>query len=219
VTQPLLEVVTPAAEGAARRLTTVEKVKAALRITDPANDALITTIIDGVSADCARQARLAKAGIDPTFGRETLRATWRFSRGDCLPSLLVLPWRTPIVSVESVSVDGEDLAEGDFRLITGGMIQRVGDAYSVGWRRAETVVEFLAGWDLPTGVPAGLEMRVIDQVKMQYLHTTRDPSIRSESVPEVYQASYGMIGGDSIAESGLLKSLEKVLEPYTGWGL
>ncbi len=78
MTQPLFEVVTPAAAGAARRLTTVEKVKAALRIADSANDALITSIIDGVSSDCAREARLARAGVDRPDASvaRTLRATW-----------------------------------------------------------------------------------------------------------------------------------------------
>lgn len=217
---PVLEAVTPAEAGAARRLTTVEKVKAALHITDSADDALITAIIDGVSADCARQTRLARAGpTDPTFGRETLRAKWcGIGIGSCV-NRLILPWRTPIVSIESVSISGEVLDVGDYQLVTGGMIQRLNDGYAVRWRDAETAVEFIAGWDLPAGVPAGLEMRVIDQVRMQYLQTTRDPSIRSESIPDVYQASYGVIGGDSIGESGLLRSLEKALEPYAGWSI
>ncbi|MCW5705250.1 MAG: hypothetical protein KIT82_22050 [Bradyrhizobium sp.] len=220
MSQPSLEVVTPAAAGDARRLTTPEKVKSALRMTDTANDALITSIIDGVSADCARETRLARAGAtDPTFGRETLRATWRFSGGASSYKLLVLPWRTPVVSVESVSVAGEVLDQNDFQVIAGGMIQRLSHGFTIGWWRAATVVEFVAGWDLPTGVPAGLEMRVIDQVKMQYLQTTRDPSIRSENVPDVYEASYGVIGGDSIGTSGLLKSLEEALAPYTGWSV
>jgi hypothetical protein len=216
VNQPLLEVVTPAAAGAARRMTTVEKVKAALRVTDPANDALITSIIDGVSADCAQEARLARAGAtDPTFGRETLRATWAYRGRTRSSDLLVLPWRTPIVSVSSVVVAGESLDAAGFRIVDGGMIQRVGDTCA--WLRADTVVEFIAGWELPAGVPAGLEMRVIDQIKMQYLQTDRDPSLRSESTDGLGSATYGVIGGDSIGKSGLLKSLEAALAPYTAW--
>jgi len=216
MTQPLFEVVTPAAVGAARRLTTVEKVKAALRITVSANDALITSIIDGVSADCAREARLARAGAtDPTFGRETLRATWRCRGRGCSTNLLVLPWRTPIISVSSVVVAGDSLDPDSFRVLDGGMLQRVGGICA--WLRADTVVEFIAGWDLPTGVPAGLEMRVIDQVKMQYLQTDRDQSLRSQSTDALGSATYAVIGGDTIANSGLLKSLESALAPYTSW--
>jgi hypothetical protein len=217
--QPLLEVVTPAAPGPTRRLTTAEKVKVALRITNSANDALITTIIDGVSADCARQAKLARASAnDPTFGREVLRATWRADGSSFSRKLLILPWRTPIVSVNSISLDGEVLGESDFQVVDGSMIEHLHGGCAVTWPCADVSVEFVAGWELPNGVPAGLELRVIDQVKMQYLQSGRDPSIRSESIPDVYQASYGVIGGDSIGESGLLKSLEKALEPYTGWG-
>ena len=216
MSQPLFEVVTPAAAGAARRLTTVEKVKAALRITDSANDALITSIIDGVSSDCAREARLARAGAtDPTFGRETLRATWTCRGRRCFPSLLLLPWRTPILSIASVVIGGDSLDPDGFRILDGGMIQRVGDACA--WLGADTAVEFIAGWDLPAGVPAGLEMRVIDQVKMQYLQTDRDQSLRSQSTDGLGSATYAVIGGDSIGNSGLLKSLESALAPYTSW--
>jgi hypothetical protein len=197
-------------------LTTVEKVKAALRIVDSTNDALITSIIDGVSADCAREARLARAGAtDPTFGRESLRATWAYRGPGCSRNLLVLPWRTPIISVSSVVVSGESLDAEGFRLVDGGMIERVGGACA--WLRADTVVEFIAGWDLPAGVPAGLEMRVIDQVKMQYLQTDRDQSLRSQSTDGLGSATYAVIGGDSIGNSGLLKSLEAALAPYTSW--
>jgi len=216
VNQPLLEVVTPAEPGPARRLTTFEKVKVALRIVDSANDALITSIIDGVSADCAREARLARAGAtDPTFGRETLRATWAYRVRSCSTHLLVLPWRTPIISVSSVVVGGDSLDPDDFRIVAGGMIERVGDLCA--WPRANIAVEFVAGWDLPAGVPAGLEMRVIDQVKMQYLQTDRDLSLRSESTDGLGSATYAVIGGDSIGKTGLLKSLEAALAPYTAW--
>lgn len=216
MSQPLFEVVTPAAAGAARRLTTVEKVKAALRMTDSANDALITSIIDGVSSDCAREARLARAGAtDPTFGRESLRATWACRGSIGFRNLLVLPWRTPIISVSSVVVAGDSLDAEGYRIVDGGMIQRVGDACA--WLRADTAVEFIAGWDLPAGVPAGLEMRVIDQVKMQYLQTDRDQSLRSQSTDGLGSATYAVIGGDSIGKSGLLKSLESALAPYTSW--
>jgi len=95
------------------------------------------------------------------------------------------------------------------------MIQHVGRACS--WLRADIAVEFIAGWDLPTGIPPGLEMRVIDQVKMQYLQTDRDLSLRSESTDGLGSATYAVIGGDSIGKSGLLKSLEAALAPYTAW--
>jgi hypothetical protein len=216
VNQPLLEVLTPAPAGAARRLTTVEKVKAAQRITDSADDALIASIIDGVSADCAREARLARAdAADPTFGRETLRATWRYSDRKCLPNPLLLPWRTPIISVSSVIVGTDSLDPACFRILAGGMIERVGDACV--WSRADIAVDYVAGWELPASVPAGLEMRVIDQVKMQYLQTDRDLSLRSESTDGLGSATYAVIGGDSIGRSGLLKSLEAALAPYTAW--
>ena len=72
---PLFEVVTPAANAAARRLTTKENVKAALRSTTTDDDTLIEQYIDRVSAQAVRHCRLARAGTTPpTFGAETPRS-------------------------------------------------------------------------------------------------------------------------------------------------
>ena len=81
------------------------------------------------------------------------------------------------------------------------------------------VVSFTAGWSLPTDVPAELEGQVVEQVKMKYLATDRDPALRSENTPDVWSGSYGVAGGDSIGESGLLKSLEAALAPFKGWAV
>jgi hypothetical protein len=52
---------------------------------------------------------------------------------------------------------------------------------------------------------------------MQYLQTDRDQSLRSQSTDGLGSATYAVIGGDSIGNSGLLKSLEAALAPYTSW--
>lgn len=215
---PLLEIVTPAASGSARRLTTAAKVQAALRL-GAVDTALIEGIIDAVSGECARFARLARAasGAIPTFGREVLRATWLAAhqgRG----TTMVLPWRTPVTAVGTVAEAGLALVQGtDYRLTSGGMLERVADDTAIPWSSAKIVVTYTAGWVLPDGVPAELEGQVIEQVKMRYLGTDRDPALRSEAVPEVWSGTYGVAGGDSIGESGLLRSLEAALAPYRDW--
>lgn len=220
MTEPLFEVVTPAVNAAARRLTTAAKVQAALRL-GAVDTTLIEGIIDAVSGECVRFCNLARAvaGPVPTFGLEVVRVTW-LGTDVGRPSTLILPWRTPITTVGSVIEDGTTLVMNtDFRLLGSGMLERMADDALVCWSTGKIVVSFTAGWSLPTDVPAELEGQVIEQVKMKFLATDRDPALRSENTPDVWSGSYAVAGGDSIGESGLLKSLEAALAPFKGWAL
>lgn len=214
----LLEILVPAEARGERRLVTAERVQAALRL-GAVDTTLIESIIDAVSGECASFAGLARAatGVAPTFGQEALRATWLAScqgRG----TTMVLPWRVPVTEVVSVVEDGTMLVQGaDFRLMSGGMLERIADDIALPWSSGKIAATYTAGWVLPDGVPAELEGQVIEQVKMRYLGTDRDPALRSEAVPEVWSGTYGVAGGDSIGESGLLRSLEAALAPYRDW--
>ena len=215
---PLFEVVTPAGSATARRLTTAAKVQAALRM-GAVDTTLIESIIDAVSGECVRFCNLARAvaGPVPTFGQEVVRATW-LGTDMSRSSILVLPWRAPVTAVSSVVEDGTSLAlNTDFRLVGGGMLERMADDTLVCWSTGKIVVSWTAGWSLPAEVPAELEGQVIEQVKMKYLATDRDPALRSENTPDVWSGSYAVAGGDSIGESGLLRSLEVALSPYRVW--
>jgi hypothetical protein len=218
VNPPLFEVVTPAGSATARRLTTAAKVQAALRL-GSVDSTLIESIIDAVSGECARFSNLARAVAGPvaTFGQEVVRATW-LGTDMSRSSILVLPWRAPVTAVSSVVEDGTSLAlNTDFRLVGGGMLERMADDTLVCWSTGKIVVSWTAGWSLPAEVPAELEGQVIEQVKMKYLATDRDPALRSENTPDVWSGSYAVAGGDSIGESGLLRSLEVALSPYRVW--
>ena len=106
-----------------------------------------------------------------------------------------------------------------FRLLGSGMLERMAADALVCWSTGKIVVSWTAGWSLPTDVPSELEGQIIEQVKMKYLATDRDPALRSENTPDVWSGSYGVAGGDSIGESGLLKSLEAALAPFKGWAV
>ena len=218
MSEPLFEVVTPAANAAARRLTTAAKVQAAQRL-GAVDTTLIESIIDAVSGECVRFCNLARgaAGLVPTFGLEVVRATW-LGTDVGRPSTLILPWRAPITTVGSVIENGATLAlNTDFRLVGGGMLERMASDAPASWSTGKIVVSWTAGWSLPAEVPAELEGQVIEQVKMKYLATDRDPALRSENTPDVWSGSYAVAGGDSIGESGLLKSLEAALSPFKAW--
>lgn len=211
-----LETVTAAAAGDTRRLTTKAKVKALLGLSGTTDDSLLDDLIDRVSADCASYCGLAAdgAGGFPTFGAETLRATW-YNLDRCRDDILLLPWR-PKLAVTAVAENGVTLTlNTDYRGLDGGLLQRLSGGLPTIWAPQWTVVvDLTAGWSLPAGVDPALEGRVIDQVKLQYQGRKRDNAIRSESVPSTYQASYAVIGGDSIGASGLLVSLEAALDRY-----
>jgi hypothetical protein len=212
----LLETVTPADAGETRRLTTKEKVKTLLGESGTTNDTLLDQLIDQVSDDVARWCGLDadSAGGFPTFGAETLRATWYALTGE-RDDILLLPWR-PSPAATTVVENGITLASGqDYRLLAGARLQRLCGDTPVPWDPCvKVVVTMTAGWTLPEGVPAGLEARVIDQVKLAYMGRDRDTALRSESEPDLYSATYAVAGGDTIGESGLLVALESVLAPY-----
>lgn len=217
---PLFEVVTAIGTAVDRRLTTATKVQDALGI-GTTNTSLIETMIDQVSGECANVANLARAtnGTVPTFGEEVVKATFLITSHD-RGTRLRLPWRTPITAVGTVVEDGTTLTVNtDFRLVDGGLLERMSSDYPISWSYGKIVVTYTAGWDLPAGVPAELEGRVIDQVKMRYLARERDPGLRSESTPDVGAATYNVEGGDSIGDSGLIKSLEMALAPFKSWSI
>jgi len=217
---PLFEVTTPAADAAARRLTTAAKVRAL--IGSPAgDDTKIETLIDGVSAECAAYcslARPANMASPPTFGEEVVKSTWLASC-ERRTAMLILPWRVAITPGQIVE-DGVNLTVNvDYRLVGGGMLQRMASGAPRCWSSAAVVAPYTTGWDLPGDVPPELERQVIEQVKMAYFSAGDDPRVRSEAIPDTYQASYAVAGGDSIGKSGLLTALEGALAPFKSWAI
>ena len=220
MTVPMLEVTAAAANGAARMLTTSAKVQAVLGIAT--DTALIEAMIERVSALAAARCGLARdvAGAMPTFGTETLRATWFVDSGERPRSALILPWRVPVTTITSVVEAAVTLTAGtDYRLVGGGLVERLVQDAPVAWSSGKIVVTYVAGWALATAnaVPPDLEAAVIEQVKGMYVARARDPAVRSVNVPDVYAASYSVAGGDSIGSSGLLTQVEAALAPYRNW--
>lgn len=221
MTVPMLEVTAAAANGAARMLTTTAKVQAVLGIAT--DTALIEAMIERVSALAAARCGLARdvAGAMPTFGLETLRATWFVDSGErSRGSALILPWRVPVTAITSVVEAAVTLTAGtDYRLVGGGLVERLAQDTLIAWSNGKIVVAYVAGWALATAnaVPPDLEAAVIEQVKGMYVARARDPAVRSVNVPEVYSASYSVAGGDSVGSSGLLPQVEAALAPYKNW--
>ncbi|MGE3742131.1 MAG: hypothetical protein AB7I59_21780 [Geminicoccaceae bacterium] len=216
VQDPIFEVLQPAPTVEARRLTTVEAVRAGMPDDEAVPDTLLAAIIDQVTATMARFANLAVdvRGTPPTFATEGLRATWPVSRRERPPRLL-LPWRVPISEIVSVVESGAALdPDVDYRLTTGGILLRLVDDTPAPWAIGKIVVEYRAGWNLPNEAPPDLAAAAIEQVRYVALAAGRDPGVRSYTAPDLEQVSFNVPGGSSIGSSGLLIQVETALAPY-----
>lgn len=216
----LFEVTSTEVALASRRLTTAAVVRATIG-SPSADDTLIETIIDRVSALAVRYCNLALdiTGKAPTFAQETCRATW-FKASCSRRQKLILPWRIPVTAITSVVEDGVTLATTDYQITGGGLLLRLSDDTPIDWSAGKIVVVYTAGWSsLSANAPVDIQALVIEQVKMMYLGRDQDPAIRSETIPDVHQISRAVAGGDSLGDSGLLVTLEGALDPYRSVGM
>jgi hypothetical protein len=193
--------------------------------TETMDDAALGATLDAVLAAMARSCRLAASrGYPITLAREVVKATWvdttgvsygypTYGRG----SQLLLPWRAPITSIE-ITEDGIELVEDvDFRLLGGGVVERLSSGSSSVWPFGAIVVDYTAGWLLDDDVypvPSDIVMMVADQVRMSVSRSTTDLSLRSEDIPNVWSGTYNSPGGDAVDSSGLLRPLYDALASY-----
>lgn len=220
----LLETVTPASSSdAERNLTTATAVKTALRIATTDYDSLIGDLIPRVSQNIVNYCRLAKdaAGAEPTFARETLRATWH---ADCdrRGAELYLPWRLPLYTVDSVVEDGTALVAGTDFVVVGARparLRRMSGDSPVDWKSGKIVVTFKAGFaaTMSGTIDNVLEAAAIEQMSGAVFAAGRDPSIKSESTDDVGTVSYTSPGGDmlgALTAPYLLPSVRDMLAPW-----
>lgn len=221
-----------------RRLIPVSTIRALTGLSEAAiADEDLELKIDAVLAACARSCRLQKAGSAPqTLAREIVRASWpAVSVYDYswhrtwLPNgrghQLILPWRAPITAV-SVAEDAVDLVEGtDFRLLEGGVVERLNGTTWGGWPVGAIEVTYTAGfiktpadpsYEETEGdpLPADIVSLIADQVRLSISQGKVDPILRSEDIPGVWSGSFNTPGGDAIDTSGLMRPLYDALSSY-----
>lgn len=172
----MLSIITPAASN---DLTTIAKVKTELGITGTAEDARLTALV--VEASAVIAAWCGRTG----FGRETLRQTERLT-GACEAIRLD---RDLAPAVTSVTVDGEALLAAEYEL-DGSLLYRLSDTYRIAWVYGVVVVDYQAGWTLPSGAPADIDRAAQDMVVGLYRAAGRDPSVRQEMVEGIGSTSY-----------------------------
>lgn len=211
----LFEVVTPAADAEARRITTAEYVGAGM--TAPPNEPVLERYIDEISAQLAGICSLTDDGVNPpTFAKETCRATW-FVTCAARGTKLLMPWRMPITSIATVVEAGTTLTADDDYVLAGRHLLRFsGDGETPSdWSSEKIVVTFDAGWeDLSENAPSDLQSAVAQQVKYRVESAANNSTLRSETVFDVIAKTYVVPGGDSVTKSGLLVQVESALFRY-----
>ncbi len=183
-----------------------------------------TTIFDemGVASPTAEQTAKMEAAVlqisglfdrflDRVLAEEDVTDYFREPRGEVLRLS-----RYPVVEVLEVVEDGTALTPDDYELDEAtGQLWRVSDGDRCWWTDSGTItVSYTGGYGLPDDLPADIQRAAIDQSKAAYMGGGRDPTLRSFQVPDVYQATYSVGGGDSMGRSGLLAQVEGTLAPH-----
>lgn len=175
-------------------LTTVADVKSDLGITGSTYDTILARYVTESSVDLA-------SACNRVFARETLSELFRLAADR--PSLQLRRW--PVSSITSVTVDGTGLASTDYEVdAESGLLWRLNGDCRIDWPGGKVVVVYVAGYDLAgsvsTNAPKDLQKAARAIVKAQYLSRGRDPLVKSESVPGVYDVAYwvgGLPGGEA----------------------
>lgn len=197
-----------------RLLTSASRVKSSLGITDSTQDSLIGELIRRVSDEILVYLRYPRAddGTIPTLGRESFVETIRYAYG--VYELFLT--RRPIATISSVVEDGTTLTEGTHFQVNknAGVLERLDGDDITSWSADKIVVTYSAGYILPDDegtrdLPYEIEEAAIYTVlaRMSDLDPSAvDPEVKSETLFEVYSASYANAGtsGRAFGDAGTL---------------
>lgn len=194
-------------------LTVLATVKAELGLTTNVEDANIETWIDQASGACAAYCKRV-------FGLETVTETFRnnfsymYRARHRLESIRLD--RIPVVSVVSVVEDTVTLVQDtDYWLDPNeGLLYRLDPNQGIiQWDFNTLVVNYSGGYQLIGGLPENVERACITQVQAIRASATRDPQVKSESIPGVLQTTY-WTGGAKGEDGALEPSVTALLDPY-----
>lgn len=149
--------------------------------------------------------------LDRVLASEDVTDHFRAPRGD---TLRLSRW--PVAEILEVIENGVSLSPSDWDLdVATGQLWRLSSGDRTDWSCVGfTTVSYVAGYDLPDGLPPDLQRAAVDQIKALFMGGARDPNLRSFSVPDVLQASFSVAGGDSGGRFGLMAQVEAALTPY-----
>lgn len=191
----IVTVASPASETA---LTTLARVKLELGIPTgtTTSDEILQNKIDEASDDI-------EAALGFRLVRETAVETFWHEQYDSAPEKIVLD-RTPVASITSVVVDGVAIDASTWRLDPNtGELFALCDGYPSVWVFCQSVVvTYGGGYILPPAskrtLPKGIEGACVALVSSFWAARGRDPTLRSEEIPDLISATYwvGAVGED-----------------------
>lgn len=186
--------------NADRRLTRLDTVKTELGVADGASDEKLEALIDQASDVVARYC-------NRVFALETVAETFRVQNHGAHGLTLS---RYPVVAIISIVENDTTLTTDDYEAdLETGIIERLRSDRVMRWPCGKTVVTYSAGFDLPDGLPEGIERATIELVKQYYASGDRDPLVRSEVVEGAGSTDYF-----SPSTTGFTPEVEGLLEPH-----
>ncbi len=208
----ITRVITPADSLA---LVTLDQAKVALGI-DPADtskDALVQQYIDQISAAIDNYC-------DRTFVRQTYRDQNRYVCNWLNPGdpLLTRQWPIPLdvdgLPVLTVTEEGTvvDPAQWEVDTETGSLYRLDASAMMYPWTSNLIVLDYDAGYDV---IPADVQGAALQYLSQQWFTDIRDPTLRSETIPDVISQTYAdpSAGGSTAVPLGV----RDWLTPYRRW--
>ncbi|MCK1536881.1 MULTISPECIES: hypothetical protein [unclassified Bradyrhizobium] len=191
-------IVTVASPASDTALTTLARVKLELGIPTgtTTSDAILQEKIEEASDDI-------EAALGFRLVRETAVETFWHEQYDVAPEKLVLD-RTPVAAIASVVVDGVTIDASAYRLDpnTGELFALCNGNPSVWVFCRSVVVTCDGGYILPPAsnrtLPKGIEGACVALVSSFWAARGRDPTLRSEEIPDLISATYwvGAVGED-----------------------
>ena len=191
-----------------RDLTILDTVKSELGITTIDHDAWLQTKIqqasDIIAKACKRQ-----------FQQETLAD--HFCIDWCERAGPLILSRIPVVSVDSILENNVvvDASGYDVDQVAGRVWRRVANAYSSwNWLSGEVVVQFVGGYELLPTLPYDLEQACLLLIKQSWFAKSRDPLVRSVSIPGVASYDYWVGSNAEHRGGGFPPEVAQLIAPY-----
>lgn len=196
-------------------LTTLERVKAELNISNTTSDIVLQAKIDEASDDI-------RSALGFRVAEETVEQTFWFEHGDYAPEFLILD-RAPVTEIASITIDGRAYSGDEIDTIARldsdtGQLYALCNGYPARWHFwLSIVVEYTGGYVMPSEdddctLPAGIQGACVDLVSSYWSAKGRDPTVKSEEIPGVISTQYwvGAVGEDG----ELPPSVVTKLAPY-----
>jgi hypothetical protein len=218
----VVEIVTP---SESELLTTLDRVKRELNITTDASNEILEDKIAEASSDIAQAIpqRLPREGVRETFWHDEGTHHWRtlHHHGNASQTTLFLR-RTPVVKIDSVTVDDIALDASEFRLDPdAGLLDRLSsDGIPCGWFFCKSIiVAYTGGFILPgesgRNLPSAIEGAVVALVSDYWASRGRDPTLRAETIPGVIERQFwvGAVGDPAMLPPRVLASIATFRRP------